>query len=187
MTGTTHAVVGAATALATACLVSGSLSVEAGTGIAVAGMAGGVLADIDVKQSKAATWTRYGIAICVIGLVVTIVTGSKVRFNAATLGGLALFVALAIWGMQSPHREKTHSLVFAIGFSVAIYLAGGYAWAFGLGYLSHLAIDFPNKKGECLLWPLPKRFCLGLCGANGIVSKCLCALGCVVCAACLIV
>ena len=192
MTGTTHAVVGAATALTAACLVSGSLNAEAGASIAIAGMAGGVLADIDLKQSKAAQWTRRGIAICVVMLFLV----SLAQFmksgrvtpvgSARMIGGMALFICLAIVGMKAPHREKTHSFVFLCGFSVAVFCITDSlaAAAFALGYFSHLVIDFPNKKGECLLWPLPKRFCLGLCGANGIVSKCLCFIGCVVCLVC---
>lgn len=193
MNGSTHAAVGAATALVVACVTVGKLDAAAASNVAIAGMAGGVLADIDLKQSKAAQWTRRGITICVVMLfLVSLAQFMKSGRVTAVgsvrmIGGMALFICLAIAGMKAPHREKTHSFVFLCGFSVAVFCITDSlaATAFALGYFSHLVIDFPNKKGECLLWPLPKRFCLGLCGANGIVSKCLCFIGCVVCLMCI--
>lgn len=189
MHSSTHAAVGAATALAVACAVVGDMDVTMKMSVLTAGATGGVLPDIDLKQSKAARWTRRIIAGCVTSFTVA----SVVQFResgqltplvgARVFVGLVLFIALAIAGMKSPHREKTHSCVFLGLFVVAVSwltTSQQIASAFCFGYLSHLIIDFPNKKGECLSWPLPNRYCLGLCKADGIVNKCLGAVGSIV-------
>lgn len=188
MHSSTHAAVGAATALAVACAVVGDMDVTMKMSVLTAGATGGVLPDIDLKQSKAARWTRRIIAGCITSFTVA----SVVQFResgqltplvgARVFAGLVLFIALAIAGMKSPHREKTHSCGFWGFFMLAVWLITSQqiAIAFGFGYLSHLIIDLPNKKGECLLWPLPNRYCLGLCKADGIVNKCLGAVGSIV-------
>lgn len=188
MHSSTHAAVGAATALAVACAVVGDMDVTMKMSVLTAGATGGVMADIDLKQSKAARWTKRIIAGCITSFTVASIVQFRESGNltplvgARVFVGLVLFIALAIAGMKSPHREKTHSWVFLGLFMIAVWLITSQqiAIAFGFGYLSHLIIDFPNKKGECLLWPMPNRYCLGLCKADGIVNKCLGAIGSIV-------
>ena len=80
----------------------------------------------------------------------------------------AVFFVFAIFvGSRTEHRSATHSLVALLLYSWLFYRMTGQnqrttAWFFA-GYASHLVLDFLNKKGEALLWPLlSKRFCMHL-------------------------
>lgn len=42
---------------------------------------------------------------------------------------------------------------------------------YAAGFLSHLAIDLLNTKGESLLWPSPGKYCFSLCKAGGVGDK----------------
>lgn len=96
-------------------------------------------------------------------------------------------IAMALEMLRVTHRGPTHSLtIAALWFWLAASGAHWYvtigALQFSLypvllgaaaGYLSHIVIDFPNKEGEQLLWPLKGRFALYLIPADGIVNSIL--------------
>ena len=85
--------------------------------------------------------------------------------------GLLVFI---IAGKRSSHRGITHSFVSCLFTTLCILAIGkaeGFMWA--IGYLSHLMIDYPNNKGEELLWPKKDRYCLKLCKSDGLVNRIL--------------
>lgn len=184
MTGGTHAAVGAATALTVASITNTAGDTEQKLMIACAGALAALLADIDLKQSKSAQYFKRTMAAFIVIGLVTVVVGVKYGVHYTTTKplqfwiGAILSVVLCILGYRSPHREKTHSFAMCLAFSVAFWLMeGSITLYFLIGYLSHLVIDFPNEKGECLLWPYKKRFCLKMCSSDGIVNSCLGAMG----------
>lgn len=142
----------------------------------------------DSAQSRSvdSTSKRTLVGIAILGVLVSIISvfsGTKTisfGLGARTLIGMLLFVGLLVVGMKAPHREKTHSGVFCALFTVAVSFMTGSrdcAGVFCAGYTSHLIIDLFNKKGECLFWPWKRKTCLDLCSSDGIVNKCLGALG----------
>jgi len=64
------------------------------------------------------------------------------------------------------HRGVTHSALAMIGL-VALALQAGVwrsaAWAFVVGYLSHLAADLLTPRGLRLAWPLRRTWSVPLC------------------------
>ncbi|HJW76624.1 MAG TPA: metal-dependent hydrolase [Thermoleophilia bacterium] len=87
------------------------------------------------------------------------------------LGLLLLLMAAAIVAVSLlvsrifGHRGATHSLVFALGAGLLVAALCGrigmspwYGVPFGLGWLSHLAVDAGGHRGvPSLLWPLAGR------------------------------
>ncbi len=53
--------------------------------------------------------------------------------------------------------------------------------AFLIGYGTHIILDFFNKGGMCLFWPIRKRFCLGICSANKTANAVLETVGEILC------
>jgi inner membrane protein len=119
----------------------------------IAGIAGlsALLPDIDQPQS----------------MVAGLVPGGKIVGRVGNAAGVH-------------HRGPTHSLLLAGAFTGLFWLLVRHAWpiyyvaAFAVGYLSHLALDWLNKRGQPWLWPLPKRFQspVGM-AADGLVANLL--------------
>lgn len=66
------------------------------------------------------------------------------------------------------HRGVTHSLLaISVALLVMASQPGWMANALALGYLSHLAADSLTPSGVPLLWPVKKRFGIGLCTTGG--------------------
>ncbi|MDO5409102.1 MAG: metal-dependent hydrolase [Lachnospiraceae bacterium] len=89
----------------------------------------------------------------------------------------AMFYILAIFaGILTEHRSATHSIAALFGYSWLFYRMTGRnpeitIWFF-LAYASHLALDFLNKRGEMLFWPvMKKRFCLRLTRSESWLGK----------------
>ena len=176
MDGKTHAALGAATALVTICPTKPEDLIIT----AAVGAFAGILSDIDTGGK-----VTHIVQIITIGFIATILffvgqaalTGSTVVDSinrsgiAINLLGIAILIGFSIYGSTQPHRHFTHSFAACTIASISAYLIfKGITAAFVIGYLSHLAVDFPNKKGEQLLWPLPNTWCLGLCTANGLAA-----------------
>ena len=69
-----------------------------------------------------------------------------------------------------------HSLAALLGLTACVYvILPPAAPAFAAAYLSHIGVDLLNRRGEQLLWPLQRRFALGLCRSDGAVNALLCA------------
>jgi inner membrane protein len=189
MSGDTHAAVGAASALAIASTAGSSFmlgSIEpmiVCTGVAAIGA---LFPDLDVKNSKGnkilnkVLWTLIPIA--VVMLIAQYLGWVKFKGSVRSqeqLVAAVIFLGIAVWAKTRPHREATHSLVMMLVTTALVYVAFNnnyYMW-YGIGYASHLFIDYFNTKGESIIWPAPGKFCLGLCTASGIVNKVLKYLG----------
>jgi inner membrane protein len=178
MDGQTHAALGAATALVVI------RPAEPTTLIATAavGAFAGILPDIDTGGKVAPIIHKITAAFIFIvcffigqaaltgSTVIESIDGSGIAVN---LLGLAILIGFSIFGGTQPHRGFTHSVLALLIASFSAYLIfKNLALAFCIGYASHLLIDTVNKKGEQLLYPMPNRWCLNLCKANGLAALC---------------
>lgn len=177
MDGRTHAALGAATAL----VVIRPTKPEDLIATAAVGAFAGILPDVDISGSKVSRVIRSiiggFISIVAFFIIQAQVTGTTVIDSinksgfATNIIGLAILIAFSFYGASQPHRGFTHSFVAAAIASFSAYLIFAKLLpAFIVGYLSHLGIDYFNKKGEQFLWPLEDRRCLGLCTANGVAA-----------------
>ena len=84
----------------------------------------------------------------------------------------AAFLAICAYGKKTPHRSFFHSFLAGglLMSSVGVFLPILVPY-FGIAFVSHLALDFLNHKGEQLLYPYRKRFSLGICSASGLVNR----------------
>lgn len=179
MDGTTHAALGAATSLV---LIHPTKPEDLIITVSVGAFAA-LLPDIDTG-GKAAPIVRKitagFIAVILFFVAQAQVTGSTVIESINNSGlvvnllGIAILIGFSCYGGTQPHRGFTHSLIACAIASFSAYLVfKGITPAFVIGYLSHLAVDYPNKKGEQFLWPLNKRWCLNLCTSNGVAAMCI--------------
>lgn len=87
-------------------------------------------------------------------------------------------IVLVILGERSKHRDRTHSLVFLVLFTIAVGLINiPIGVAFFFGYASHLIIDLLNKSPERLFYPLKKGICFKICYADRLGNELLFAVG----------
>ena len=164
MLGRTHFFIGTAAALA----VLQPQTVPALVAGAGAAAIGGLISDIDVGTSQAHRDADKIITATVAVAVLTILAEYKLNLGIyrrltsdssvlRLLTGTAAFLLICAYGKQQPHRSFMHSFA-------------------ALALLSHLVLDFFNRKPEKLFWPWKKGFCLGFCSARGLVNRAL--LGC---------
>lgn len=184
LSGKTHAAVGAAAAMAV-CAPAGILKAAV---VCIVGAVGALLPDIDTRGSYASRTFKkcigvsFVFAACLVCLSVGLrLIGAGVSVPVWLLqlpSGVLLFSGFAVFcvfGYEQPHRGFTHSLlaaVWVVTYSLAFdSLVRGDVWfGFAAGYVSHVIVDLLNKRGEQLFWPASKRYCLGLCTADGAVS-----------------
>lgn len=177
MMSKTHIAVGMAAALA----VAPTGSPEACVAAVVGGSVGGVIADCDIRPSRAHKDALTGrLIVALVALVAMVLdwhfdTGLcdyLVRnLGLPMLAGIALFVVLTFLGGHTEHRTFTHSLVAMACFCMAVYLTAlPLLPYFIVGYASHLLLDITNKQGVRLFWPLRANLSLGLCHAKGMVN-----------------
>ena len=180
----THIAVG----IATTYLIMLPKTVSEFTVATVGGSIGGVVADIDVHinwENKYATNASldalYGeilaIAISASALAVDYFIGGNVLKNIIkqdeiSMLGAAMFIILAVIGELSKHRDRTHSLLACLLFSISVILIEPHiGLGFAIGYVSHLVIDLFNKKPIRILYPKKKGICFNLCYANRLGNK----------------
>lgn len=84
----------------------------------------------------------------------------------------AAFIAVCAYGKKTPHRSFMHSFLAGglLASSVAVFLPMLVPY-FVIAYVSHLALDLLNHKGEQLFYPNRKRFSFGICSASGRVNR----------------
>jgi membrane-bound metal-dependent hydrolase YbcI (DUF457 family) len=113
--------------------------------------------------------TPVGVAIClgaaILGALAPDIDAeddSSIKRELGAVGAVSSFI-VRLFGVQ--HRGLTHFGVVALLITLAGWVFGskfGYGdvgLAFGLGYLSHVAIaDAMTLHGVPLLWPLPGQF-----------------------------
>ncbi len=178
MQGKTHAAVGVASALLLSTNPTWYLD-------CICGAVGALMPDMDTEESIGVKATKK-ILVCsgvVLGALTTlqflgwieIVNLKEIGFewlSYNTIAGFLGLMVLCLIGRTQPHRGLMHSLpMMAVASFVVWMMYPGFMQPFAIGYASHLVIDLLNYKGEQLLFPLSKRFSLGLCKSDGIVNK----------------
>jgi len=182
MTGKTHTAIGCATALGVASVALPSIQPMDIATILGAATVASTLPDVDVGAARQTyKYAIYGIVASVIGFVyLSRVSSTGITGTPLELVGVLLFGAMTVFGAKQPHRGFTHSILATALFSISFYLivrglAIGSLATFGfvVSYAAHLGLDVLNTKGCQYLYPLPQRYCLKVCKANGPVNKAL--------------
>ena len=153
---------------------------------AAGGAVGGWICDIDCKdvgfESETAPGMLPAAAVCCACLALDALLGqgavawTLAHWGPVSLLGACLFVlGFGLGLFVSGHRGFMHSLAAAAWFTLSLgAVCRPLALPFGVGFLSHLLLDLPNKKGLRLFFPLRARFCLSWCSARGRVNTLLC-------------
>ncbi len=180
MTGKTHFAIGIAACAAAHWALSGTGQIPV---LPVA--LGSLLPDIDCPDSamgKTVPGSRFGrtgrivVGVLLIGLGLWLQGDQRTRALAyLTCVAGALTVAAGFLD----HRGFTHSLLgMALAVAVARCLSPAYWGCIALCYAMHLFADACTPAGIPLLWPLGKRYTLGLIGnraAYSVVELVACA------------
>lgn len=185
MLGKTHAVVGVTTGLL-ALQPKNMTELILGT---AGSLVGAVISDIDVGTSES-----HRDANKIIALIVSAVAAVGVidaiwqfgiynrLFRQANVVKIWLtvqaFLTICAIGMRSRHRTFMHSFV-AMGMLTAVLwmLLPQTAGYFAVGFLTHLFLDFFNKKGERLFYPMKKFFGIRILSSTGLVNDVLFGVG----------
>ncbi len=174
MTGRTHCFTAVAAAI-TILQPSKPTTVLFGASLA---FLGGLTPDVDLFQSQ----LGQKVSKLIIGIFSVIIILSLMKqyldfdifayfsldelFNSISQG-IVLFLLLCSVGLNTKHRSFTHSILGGILFTFCIYLAfPRYYLYFLIGFVSHIVLDFFNKKGLQLFFPLEERVCIPLCKAT---------------------
>lgn len=135
---------------------------------------GGLTPDVDLYQSKLGRKvTKFMVSIFSVLLLLLLLKQSFQFDLSAYLSvsdllnsipqGPILFILLCSMGLNTKHRTFTHSILGGILFTLCIYLTFPSYWIYFLiGYISHLALDFLNKEGMELLFPIGRKFSIPL-------------------------
>lgn len=180
MSGDTHAAVGAASAL----LVTQPTTItEAAISIAF-GMLGGLLIDIDTKQSKGAKLVRtimiplffyvvFGMYLLFTRNINILFLVTK-QFETKTLLAVLMIGVLYFYSYHTAHRKFTHSIEF-IGMTAILYSMAGFQFTLPLviGEISHILIDLLNKSDVRLSCIFQFDFCIGLASSDGLCNRIL--------------
>lgn len=110
-----------------------------------------------------------------VGLYRKIMSNSSA---ARIVTAFAAFLVICAFGKEQPHRSFMHSILALalLAGCVAVFLPLMVPY-FSIAFISHLVLDFLNRKGERLLYPLRCRFSLGICSSKGLVNKLICKAG----------
>jgi inner membrane protein len=180
----THITVG----VAAAAVAVQAQTLEGVLAAVVGGSVGGLICDVDVRTGK----LRRDTFVCrvVVAALALVALYVDWKYNAgiwdaiteravpSQLAGVALFGATCVAGALAGHRSFAHSLLAIALWSAGLHLVcEPLVVPFAAGALSHVALDLLNKKPVRLLFPVKHGFCLGLCRADGLVDKLLCAVG----------
>lgn len=179
MTGRTHFVVGETAAL----LLSSPGDWKELTLCVGAAAIGSSICDIDVSTSKSHRYlTRVLLLTAAVAAlmivaewyghlgILALLQQQVVLWHA--LVGCGVFLAICAIGMHCPHRTLMHSLP---GWFL---LCGILRWAmpplaagFAISMMTHILLDLLNYKGIHLLYPVPGRYSLDLCPADGKADR----------------
>lgn len=180
MNGKTHTAVGIATGLALVSVlptVTGANYTDLTFSLG-ASVIGALFPDLDLNQSKGNQVLNKVLA-CGIPAMLLYYCFARRGFNGILnssieeIIAIIVFLGIGVWCRTRPHREASHSLLMCSVTTLAVYtFTGGYLFVYyAAGFLSHLAIDLLNTKGESLLWPSPGKYCFSLCKAGGVGDK----------------
>lgn len=182
MTGKTHCFTAVAAAI-TIMQPNKPITILVGASLA---FLGGLTPDVDLFQSQ----LGQKISKFIIGIFSAVIILSLIKqyfdfdifayFSLDELlgsisQGVLLFLLLCSVGLNTKHRSFTHSILGGILFTFCMYLAfPRYYMYFLIGFASHIILDFFNKKGLQLFFPLEERVCIPLCKAtNTYVNRAL--------------
>jgi len=172
MMGYTHAVVGAAGALATAAII-GNGTPELYMTAVISGALGGVAIDIDAKDrfSNPKVTDAGRTRLAVLGLIglgflldylykAGVLRSIAQKQNTAIVGAVVFLVVMSI-GFFSKHRTFSHSFLFIILSALGVYFILPEAVLFySVGCILHLMLDMLNYPyhghGVWLLYPIKK-------------------------------
>ena len=185
--GRTHFAVGTAAALLI-CQPGTVKEFLMGAGIAATGA---LISDIDVGTSESHKKADLIVNSCILGIAaltaaqflgyINLEHFKEVMLKSNMIHaavGFVILLALSAFGKECPHRGFMHSFLACAAFSWCINkMMPAFSTYFFIGFLSHLILDFLNKRGLQLFFPWDKRFCLKLCLADGMVDRMLCFAG----------
>lgn len=148
---------------------------------------GAVISDIDADRSwskKKADVIVSISAATVAAFVMIAAVSAEPSDMIRSIGAAKIIGKLAAWilavflcslGMKQEHRRFMHSLAAGAMLTVYVYrvFSRESAFAFLVGFLSHLALDLLNHKDMQLFWPIKKGICLHACASDGIINKVL--------------
>ena len=181
MLGKTHAVVGVTAALL---VMQPETVTELVIGTA-AGLTGSVISDIDVGTSGSRRDANKMIALIVstvvaVGLIDHFgkigIYDRMIQHTSIVRIWLSAqaFLTICAAGMKSRHRTFMHSFLACALLTGCLWVflpsAAGY---FVTGFLSHLFLDFFNKKGEQLFYPVKKYMGIRILSSAGLVNDVL--------------
>lgn len=185
MLGKTHAVVGVATGL----LVMRPQSMTELVAGTASALIGAMISDIDVGTSGS-----HRDANKIIAVMVSAVAAVSVADHIWQIGiysrliqhtsivkiwlSIQAFLTICAFGMRSRHRTFMHSFL-------SMGLLTGCLWLFlpemcgyfATGFATHLLLDFFNKKGERLFFPVKKYYGIRILSSSGLVNDVLFGLG----------
>ena len=186
MLGKTHAAVGAAAAL----YVVYPDTIEGVVFTAAAGIAGGLLCDIDSPKTaihqKAILLLTGVIAVIAIAFLNGKTAGDIAQAGAWLISESAdprafygaILLLLCIVAAFTKHRTFSHSIVFAL--SVWFLMSRAFepaAVPLTAGVVSHIVLDLLNEHGIQLFWPFSSKLRFKLCSSKGAVNSFLFYLG----------
>ena len=182
--GKTHITVGTAAALAlvqphtpASCLLA-----------LCGGAVGGILCDVECRNSGKKSDTELTLLITLALIVLTLILDTTLnlgichtllteRASRASMG-LVILILCCVKGRFSPHRDFTHSFLFAGILTFACFqIHPVFGLSVACGCLSHLCLDLTNRKPLRLFYPLRHGFCLRLFYADRLANRILMWLG----------
>ncbi|MDD5794980.1 metal-dependent hydrolase [Clostridium sp. HCP1S3_B4] len=143
---------------------------------------GSVLSDIDVSTSSSRNVLNK--TLLVIGISIAILFFAEFKWGISlsegiqsifrVIIGLAFFLGICIYGMNTPHRSFMHSFLAIALITIATYivLPEGAIYMI-ISMMSHIILDMFNKKKVQILYPSNKGISLNICKANGMANSVL--------------
>ncbi len=190
MTGGTHIAIGIASAL----LVTQPRTIPETLCAITGGMVGGMICDLDSPKKKDSfdyrndpyAWQVYTFAVLAIAglLAIDYFSGNGAvdyvisNFGPLMIGSIVLFIGLCIFGMNTAHRTFMHSILAGGLLTASIwFFCRPLAIPFGIGFASHIIIDFFNKRKIQYFWPIPVSIGLNKFPSDGKLNDFFCGIG----------
>lgn len=184
MMGVTHVFVGTMSAVILTELESPGGCLAA----LIGGSLGGIVCDIDLDKrnhpsdAKDARYLAGAIALACFAadlfLGRELLRGISNCRPEVLAARLLILAVLWIWGRSQSHRGGTHSILALVLFTGYVKLVCSLvSRPFLIGMASHLVLDILNRKPLQLLYPLRGGCCLGIARADGLLDRCLRAMG----------
>lgn len=193
MTGSTHVAVGVASSL----IVLQPKTVPECLCALTGGIIGGMISDIDSPgKRKTLDYSDdpYGwqIGVFVVLFICLLLGLDYMAGNGAVeyllthmgvplfIGGIA-FIGISLYGTRTIHRTFMHSFLAGIALSVSMwFFCRPLAEPFAIGFISHMLIDFFNRKKVQYFWPIPVKIGLNRYPSDGKLNRILGATGALV-------